>query len=102
MESGGLFRPIDDVLVKHEVPFVIIGGQAVGYHGYLRATAPRIESTCRNCPARDKSSIKVVFIARLAVGRCQACEARRNAAHRGGPRKLDAALLAGRTSTRGV
>jgi hypothetical protein len=38
MESGDLFRPIDDVLVKHEVPFVIIGGQAVGYHGYLRAT----------------------------------------------------------------
>lgn len=37
MESGAPFRLID-VLIKHEVPFVIIGGHAVAYHGYVRAT----------------------------------------------------------------
>ncbi len=37
MESGDPFRLID-VLAKHEVPFVIIGGHAVTYHGYVRAT----------------------------------------------------------------
>ena len=37
MESGDPFRLID-VLVKHDVPFVIIGGHAVAYHGYVRAT----------------------------------------------------------------
>ena len=37
MESGDPFRLID-VLVKHDVPFVIIGGHAVTYHGYVRAT----------------------------------------------------------------
>ena len=37
MESGDPFRLID-VLVKHDVPFVIIGGHAVSYHGYVRAT----------------------------------------------------------------
>jgi hypothetical protein len=37
MESGAPFRVID-VLIKHDVPFVIIGGHAVAYHGYVRAT----------------------------------------------------------------
>jgi hypothetical protein len=37
MESGAPFRLID-VLIKHDVPFVIIGGHAVAYHGYVRAT----------------------------------------------------------------
>ena len=37
MEIGDPFRLID-VLVKHDVPFVIIGGHAVSYHGYVRAT----------------------------------------------------------------
>jgi hypothetical protein len=37
MESGAPFHLID-VLAKHEVPFVIIGGHAVAYHGYVRAT----------------------------------------------------------------
>lgn len=37
MESGDPFRLID-VLAKHKVPFVIIGGHAVTYHGYVRAT----------------------------------------------------------------
>lgn len=37
MESGGPFRLID-VLSKHDVPFVIIGGHAVTYHGFVRAT----------------------------------------------------------------
>lgn len=37
MDSGDPFRLID-VLVKHEVPFVLIGGHAVAYHGYVRAT----------------------------------------------------------------
>ncbi len=37
MESGDPFRLID-VLIKHGVPLVIIGGHAVAYHGYVRAT----------------------------------------------------------------
>ncbi len=37
MESGAPFRLID-VLIKHDVPLVIIGGHAVAYHGYVRAT----------------------------------------------------------------
>ena len=37
MESGDPFRLID-VLSSHDVPFVIIGGHAVTYHGYVRAT----------------------------------------------------------------
>ncbi len=37
MESGNPFRLID-LLRKHEVPFVVIGGHAVTYHGYARAT----------------------------------------------------------------
>ena len=37
MDSGDPFRLID-VLIKHDVPLVIIGGHAVGYHGYVRAT----------------------------------------------------------------
>ena len=37
MENGDPFRLID-ALTKHEVPFVIIGGHAVTYHGYVRAT----------------------------------------------------------------
>lgn len=37
MESGDPFRLID-VLAKHNVPLVIIGGHAVTYHGYVRAT----------------------------------------------------------------
>lgn len=37
MESGDPFRLID-VLTKHRVEFVIIGGHAVTFHGYVRAT----------------------------------------------------------------
>ena len=37
MESGDPFRVID-ALIKHDVPFVIVGGHAVTYHGYVRAT----------------------------------------------------------------
>lgn len=37
MESGSPF-PLIDVLLKHDVPIVIIGGHAVTYHGYVRAT----------------------------------------------------------------
>lgn len=37
MASGAPF-PILDVLRRHEVPLVIIGGHAVAYHGYVRAT----------------------------------------------------------------
>jgi hypothetical protein len=37
MESGDPFRLID-VLARHDVPLVIIGGHAVTYHGYVRAT----------------------------------------------------------------
>ena len=37
MDSGDPFRLID-VLSSHKVPLVIIGGHAVTYHGYVRAT----------------------------------------------------------------
>jgi hypothetical protein len=37
MDDGTPFRLID-VLTKHNVPFVIIGGHAVSFHGYVRAT----------------------------------------------------------------
>jgi hypothetical protein len=37
MESGDLFALLD-VLSCHNVPFVVIGGHAVTYHGFVRAT----------------------------------------------------------------
>ena len=37
METGNPFHLIE-LLVKHRVPFVIIGGHAVTYQGYVRAT----------------------------------------------------------------
>ncbi len=37
MEYGTPFQLID-ILLKHDVPIVIIGGHAVTYHGYVRAT----------------------------------------------------------------
>jgi hypothetical protein len=37
MESTAPFR-LTDILRKHGVPFVIIGGHAVTYHGYVRTT----------------------------------------------------------------
>ncbi|MDC0935644.1 hypothetical protein OAS39_05115 [Pirellulales bacterium] len=37
MESGDPFQLID-VLIRHNVPLIIIGGHAVTYHGHVRAT----------------------------------------------------------------
>lgn len=37
MESGNQF-PILDLLRRHKVPFVVIGGHAVIHHGFVRAT----------------------------------------------------------------
>ena len=37
MECGDPFHLLD-VLSRHDVPFVIIGGHAVTYHGFVRAT----------------------------------------------------------------
>ena len=37
MDSGDPFRLID-VLSRYDVPFAIIGGHAVAFHGYVRAT----------------------------------------------------------------
>lgn len=37
MDSGNPFQLID-ALSSHNVPFVIIGGHAVTFHGYVRAT----------------------------------------------------------------
>ncbi|MFT5527912.1 MAG: hypothetical protein ACI9G1_002323 [Pirellulaceae bacterium] len=37
MDSGSQF-PLIDILVKHNVPYVIVGGHAVVFHGYLRST----------------------------------------------------------------
>ena len=37
MDSGNPFHLLD-VLSNHDVPFVVIGGHAVTYHGFVRAT----------------------------------------------------------------
>jgi hypothetical protein len=37
MESGNPL-PLIDALLKHKVPLVIIGGHAVIFHGFVRAT----------------------------------------------------------------
>jgi hypothetical protein len=37
MDSGSQF-PLIDVLVKHHVPYVIVGGHAVVFHGFVRST----------------------------------------------------------------
>lgn len=37
MESGSPYRLID-LLLKHDVPFVVIGGHAVTFHGHVRGT----------------------------------------------------------------
>lgn len=37
MESGNLF-PTLDLLRRHEIPFVVMGGHAVIHHGFVRAT----------------------------------------------------------------
>ncbi len=37
MESGDPFHLLD-VLSSHDVPFVVIGGHAVTFHGFVRAT----------------------------------------------------------------
>ncbi len=37
MESGNLFALVE-VLTRHDIQFVIIGGFAVSYYGYVRAT----------------------------------------------------------------
>jgi hypothetical protein len=37
MECGNPFHLLD-VLSRHNVPFVVIGGHAVTYHGFVRAT----------------------------------------------------------------
>ncbi len=37
MASGNLF-PLIDVLLQNNAPFVIVGGHAVNFHGYIRTT----------------------------------------------------------------
>lgn len=37
MDNGDPFRLLD-VLSSHDVPFVVIGGHAVTFHGFVRAT----------------------------------------------------------------
>jgi hypothetical protein len=37
MDSGNPFHLLD-VLTRHDIPFVVIGGHAVTYHGFVRAT----------------------------------------------------------------
>src|SRR5688500_8097085 len=53
MESGDPFRLID-VLTKHDVPFVIIGGHAVTYHGFVRATEDT-DIVVRRTPESDQA-----------------------------------------------
>ena len=53
MESGDPFRLLD-VLAKHNVPFVIIGGHAVSFHGYVRATED-VDVVVRRTPDGDQA-----------------------------------------------
>lgn len=53
MEIGGPFRLID-VLAKHRVAFVVIGGHAVSFHGYVRATED-VDVVIRRTPAVEQA-----------------------------------------------
>jgi hypothetical protein len=53
MDSGDPFRLID-VLTKHQVEFVIIGGHAVTFHGYVRATEDT-DIVIRRTPEGDRA-----------------------------------------------
>lgn len=59
MESGAPFRVID-VSIKHDVPFVMIRGDAVAYHGYVplkpifSRTASGRRSSNRLCSERTR------------------------------------------------
>jgi len=53
MECGNPF-PLLDVLSSHSVPFVIIGGHAVAYHGFVRATEDT-DVVFRRTPASELS-----------------------------------------------
>ncbi|NIL97290.1 MAG: hypothetical protein GTO53_06790 [Planctomycetales bacterium] len=53
MDSGDPF-PLIDVLCHHDVPFVVMGGHAVTFHGYLRATEDT-EIIFRRSPAGESS-----------------------------------------------
>lgn len=53
MENGDPFRLID-VLAKHRVPLVIIGGHAVSFHGYVRATED-VDIVIQRTPAAEQA-----------------------------------------------
>lgn len=60
MENSDPFHLID-VLNNHNVPFVIIGGHAVTYHGYVRATED-VDIVFQRTPASE-----IVLSAALAA-----------------------------------
>ena len=53
MEFGDPFHLLD-VLSNHDVPFVVIGGHAVTYHGFVRATEDT-DVVFRRTPASELS-----------------------------------------------
>lgn len=53
MEYGDLFHLLD-VLCTHDIPFVIIGGHAVTFHGFVRATEDT-DVVFRRTPASELS-----------------------------------------------
>lgn len=58
MESGDPFHLLD-VLSRHDVPFVIIGGHAVTFHGFVRATEDT-DIVFRRTPASELSLLQAL------------------------------------------
>jgi len=61
MDSTAPYRLLE-VLSFHDVPYVVIGGQAVSYHGFVRATED-VDIVFR----RSAESEKALFAARSNV-----------------------------------
>lgn len=58
MECGNPFRLLD-VLSRHSVPYVIIGGHAVTYHGFVRATEDT-DVVFRRTPEGERSLLNAL------------------------------------------
>ena len=59
MECGDPFRLLD-VLCNHNVAFVIIGGHAVTYHGFVRATED-IDVVFQRTPDNERSLLRALI-----------------------------------------
>ncbi len=72
MECGDPFRRID-TLIRHDVPFVIVGGHAVTYHGYIpgypNEAVGDLLSSARDSDGREFVSLKWMKKMKQAAGR---------------------------------